>query len=1516
MEKLKPFRALDSSGIYSLANDTRLPNSIESDVGKLRIKYSRLRVAVKYAAEKKDYDKLIGFLVQTSTIIESDHRGVSYLLNNPELVAVLDDADAIRRIYETKTKWPGTWHSRLGIIHILRGDLEEAHSHVYSLHEWVEHYLRADHDHHFEYRSCMDESDCAVEPLFMLAKNSPKSAARYFSRWKNWFSFKVASQLYQYISLSVENGIVSKKDVSIYLKELNNIGAIVATLHFYKLSKPEKILLTKRLAALLKKNKVDFPDTLTTDKNFLLQKCFLYASMKSYEEGNKSDAITILNALGNNRPRVYAFKDRYYHNNFPVEFMLREVIRAVLLKREIRYYDLLPDELFGFGKNIRNKKDPKEFVKKLQSNIDEYYKKEPDEEKRIIRESDKEEIKEFLNNRLPQLHLLAESTKKVLQSSGQRSKKVFNSLVETWEKISKSNNPYYVNRIDNLWIQFGYEVLMFCLFTLKNHKENDFDKLLKSECLNNISVGSKMSIVQAVSTLIPNSELSETISNRISKQIEMENDVATRAGYFSEIAEFLYSVNKDEGIEYFKKGLLAVDAIGSGDYRYLNELLIFAASLHGSELDSSKFHSLNNICEINMSDEPHKFYWEPYGAAFSKVAGVRGLAQLSRWDDRQKISLAHTLLPSLIALVRDKKLSTKDAIALNYIAAPVEYRNASTSDFVEALPASGLSKLEVRELIRQFQLNNSGVSMSSTVNSLATLSAKVLGDKASETIELKQMYPKYKSLIDKSNKHSNLHSSYGDEKYWKKEAKKKKDKQTQITRRISKVDLSDKIELKELLKSFNNHHYGYELKDTLFDRIRKKIDYRNRKKYIENLSLIESDDFNWYWILEELCDCYKLWGANSVSLKKTFKAAGLALLHQNFSKLVDNDYLSRADLEKISNFSGVSIPDLALEIIKFGAQYDSIHSGAVWLSLATLLNEKALDGAGQNALINLLDGEASSLGELAEDGNFKPELYPDDNTNKIIASMLWKTLGSHNAKDRWRAAHSIRCFAKFNRWEVISEVVNLIETKDVGAFQCSEIKFYDYHARLWLLISLARTAIDYPINIAKYKTKLMPFMERDHVLFRHFAAKALLECYRADSSLLSDYDVELLKNINVSSKPIIEESSRRTNSYVGRPKDSTEPPHKFYFEYDFRKYNLDSLGDVFNIDCWKMDDIVAESAYQIDSDVTGHTDKGNKSLYRSHHRSNSHEDTYGEQVAWHALHITAGKLLATHSTMKDYWGENSWDEWLSRYILTRSDGLWKSDELDMIPLEIKTIIKEESKKKLVLPENKNVLMELVGIKNKVGKEIIVDGHWNSKDGININISSALVQKKKSRKAVNALSKEGPFQVWLPVFEGEDESDRPWTQNNNNLLPWIVSLQEYKRLDEYDPYSAETTSLRSRPSQAIAELYGLTCSDKFRRFWNDKNGKIKLKAEMWKGPTRERYEEEYAGDRLVCSSTFLRKMLKECDANLIILIRLQQYVERDYSGSSGKFFHSIGIVEINEKLEVKYKKGCNIDGRSN
>ncbi len=1504
----------DSDRIYSLASDGRIPSSIESDVGKLRIRYARLQVAAKYAAENKDFDKLIGFLVEISIIVESDQRGLTYLLDHPELVVELNDSNAIRRIYEAQTEWPGTWYARLVLIHTLRGDLEEAHGHVHSLHEWVDHYLRMDQNSRHKLKSNMQAIDCVAEPLFMLAKRSPEDAAKYFSDWKDWFSFRIASQLYHYLPLAMERGVISKEDISTYYGELDSIGAIVATLHFCNISKVKKTYLLKKLVTLLNKKNDELPDILDTSRDFLFRKCFLYASLDSFRENKKSAAKTIIDTLGKKRPKVYAFTDRYYHNNFP-EFLIREVLRSIILNREITYFDILPDELHCFGKKIRDKKDKEGFLKKLKFKINTYLESEEDDTNKIIRRSDKEEIEDVLNNRLPQLYSLAVAVRHLLSSSGQKSKHHLNSLIEIWENISNSDKYYHTNKIDYLWLQFGYELIIFSLFTLRNIKAKDLDKLLASERLNSLSLNSNMALIQAVSVLLPGIDLAEKIANKLSKKIQLENDVSTRSDYFSEIAECLLMVNKDEALEYFKNGLLAVDAIGSGDYRYVNELLIFTASLHGKELEPSGFHPLNNICELNMGEEPHKFYWESYSAAFSKIAGLRGLAQLSRWDDRQKISLSYTLLPSLIALVRDKKISSKDAIALNYLAAPVECHDAGTSEFSEVLSVAKLTELEVRELINQFFLNNSSISMSSTVKSLADISEKVLGKKSQETTELQKIYPTYEALIDKSNRHSSMNSSMGTDKFKKQQDKKKKEREKTLFKQISKANPSDKVSFRLLIKSLNKQNYAYEFKDQFFIRVRKKIDYKKRKSYIENLASLDNEDCNWYWVLDELSKCYEAWGKTSISLKKVFKEAGIMLLHQNFMHLVKQDYLSKSNLDKISDFSGISVSDLALELIKVGTQYNSIPSGAVWLSLATLLNEKSSDNIGQQALTNLLDGEATSLGELASDGQYKPELYPDNNTNKIIANLIWKVLGSYDAKERWRAAHSIRCFAKFSRWDVISEVVSLISTENAGAFQCTEIKFYDYHARLWLLISLARIAKDYPQKVSQYKLQILPFTKGNHVLFRHFASKVLLDCYFADKSLLSGDELSRLQEINTTPRPLIEESSRRTNSYVGRPKGTPEASHQFYFEYDFRKMKIDTLGDVFNIDCWKMDDLIAESAYEIDSEVTDHTDKGNKPLYSSHNRSTSHEHSYGDHIAWHALHITAGKLLATHSVAKGYWKENSWDDFLSHYTLTRKDGFWKSDSLDMIPLEIKKILRKEKKGKLVLPENKNVLLDLINIKNKIGKDIIVDGYWNSKDGINVNISSALVQKKYSKKAIAALSKETPFQVCLPDLEGDDECDRFETQNRHNLLPWIVSTEECKKLDEFDPYSADTTSLRSKISGAITELYGLNCTDQFKKIWNDKNGKRILKSEMWKGPTRDRHEEECSGNRLTCSSNFLKKLLKDCGANLIILIRLQQYIERDYGSSSGKFFHSIGIIEINEKLEFKFRKGCNIEKKN-
>ena len=100
-------------------------------------------------------------------------------------------------------------------------------------------------------------------------------------------------------------------------------------------------------------------------------------------------------------------------------------------------------------------------------------------------------------------------------------------------------------------------------------------------------------------------------------------------------------------------------------------------------------------------------------------------------------------------------------------------------------------------------------------------------------------------------------------------------------------------------------------------------------------------------------------------------------------------------------------------------------------------------------------------------------------------------LGSPRAEDRWRAAHSARTFAQFGQWRVIDSLVRGMDEETAGPFQASELPFYYLHARLWLLIALARMSIDHPDEIGRYRNELLSIVEDrsdPHVLMRHFAS--------------------------------------------------------------------------------------------------------------------------------------------------------------------------------------------------------------------------------------------------------------------------------------------------------------------------------------------------------------------------------------------------------------------------------------------
>ncbi len=150
--------------------------------------------------------------------------------------------------------------------------------------------------------------------------------------------------------------------------------------------------------------------------------------------------------------------------------------------------------------------------------------------------------------------------------------------------------------------------------------------------------------------------------------IEAEDDVQRRATFLAQLARAILPANRTEARALFTRGLAELDAIGSGDNSFTNELLWFARSLR-QPLASEAAHRLAKICELNVYDS-RKFPWPLASAAFSRCWGTPYLAQLSRWHDRDKVTMGLTLPATLTCLLRERLIRPDDALAMLRLVEP------------------------------------------------------------------------------------------------------------------------------------------------------------------------------------------------------------------------------------------------------------------------------------------------------------------------------------------------------------------------------------------------------------------------------------------------------------------------------------------------------------------------------------------------------------------------------------------------------------------------------------------------------------------------------------------------------------------------------------------------------------------------------------------------------------------------------------------------------------------------------
>lgn len=1492
----------DGDRLFGLAFDENFPEAETGTVGKVDIRLSRLKAALRHEADRKNYDRLVRLLVETATITSADRHGTEYILDHPDLATAAKDVDAARKLFEIRTdKWQGTRDARLATANALHGDLNEAWRHAENAEDWINHWYRQPEEEH-RVRSGIngpEHLDVAAIPFIWVTEGNLRNAGEFMKRWKDWYSYEVWEHV---LAFSSQAGLPEvATDLAGQMK--GDVAGLTAALSFAETDKASREKLVGELAeACGRLDELEFNTNESWQRkrryNFaegLCKACGIALSL-----GLRTEARSILHLVSKTRPGMWAFfRDRHYSlisNIVPLDvvlFLFRVALTAAAEEKEIREKDVMPEDLASLCGDMEDDLEDVEFRNKLESKIS------------GLEQKKARDARQFLNDRMNSLLSLIKALSRLLAAPGGEADSPFAELLTAWADSEKTANPYGTEEFSLFFHILGSRISTLALWTRDDLGIDSvkayIERLHEREPV-------ETSTVIEVAGMLAKRQSTRALAGeeavKVCSLIEREDDVRNRAYFYAGLARAILPASTEEAATYFRRGLEEMDAVGSErDYGFVNELLWFAGSLKDGELDEKDFHKLTNICELNVSEEAEKFPWTAFGQALSRVAGCRGLAKLFRWNDRLKVPISCTLQPYLTALVRDGKIDPEDALALNRLAYPEEFTyGCKTETLANAIKESrhGNSEELVWEVVRQFEENRQGTLMFGLTGGLASVVESVLGKKSETADYVARSLEHFEEVFRIRDKHRNYRGEQDEHPsdQYLEMRRQEEEKGDEILAQAIGGDMESIEKAIGDFEEINNFHYPHE---KFFKKIREKVPYEKRTDYVRMLASHETLHFSSK--LAELAECRNSWKNSSSSIEGEYKKLGRPIMLRHADDLTRDGRLSGYDLKRISEISRIPIPELALELVKNFTGRRSHPSREIWLALSYHVCEKAREDEAWKALSHLLNGPAAKLSHKASDGEWQEGLYPNDNPD-IFSGMVWRKLGSPDPEDRWRAAHSVRCFARFGRWNVLDALVDNIDRRDAGAFQAAEQPFYFLHAKLWLLIALARVALDEPNAAARYENILLEIAfdeENPHVLMKHFAAEAIQACVEAKEVNLSDSVKESLSHVNKSLFPRLRERIMR-----GRSKPLPESDSKFSLGSHFYRHDVESLGRVFGKSGGEVRKTMSEIVQSTDPRIKSMRDfaeaSGLSTSPATGGTTRAPFQTYGWHLAWHVLFMAAGRLLVKYPVTDDYRrGDDPWNAWLRAFLLTREDGLWLSDGIDRAPLSALPILLEKDDAGLVLTGDESKILKLLNMESGVRGEAVVAGEWDSGDRVSVHVESALVKPENVRRVAMQLFREDRELAWLPNYCSDEDDGEYRGSDKDDCEPWIVWPGGDARLDKDDPLGSVAAMRRLRIARNFRSALSLERKDPFGRVWQ--NGRITARSVAWGHEIKGYYEEPRGGSMLMCSKSLLKDLLSGNNMDLLVLIKLRRY-KRAYGPETDMRMSETAVVHIKQTLEIE------------
>jgi hypothetical protein len=641
-------------------------------------------------------------------------------------------------------------------------------------------------------------------------------------------------------------------------------------------------------------------------------------------------------------------------------------------------------------------------------------------------------------------------------------------------------------------------------------------------------------------------------------------------------------------------------------------------------------------------------------------------------------------------------------------------------------------------------------------------------------------------------------------------------------------------------------------------------------------------DFNLYSFRDFLGEIPDTWKGRP-SIKHGLEATIKAVCRRFCMDINRNRYYEVLPFDLACSLAGISEVDIVDVVLDAIGESQELLDPNRLFSLLGLLTSKLSHDEALEALTFGLSLFDPVLEGSDGDGPWSGGLVPPASIQASIAGYIYAGLAAPSAMLRWESAHSVLGLCEFSRDEVLRHLVNFSDAKSGGPFADAQLPFYELHARQWLLIAFARGASEFSAALGFVANRLVDWALNDqpHVMIRQFAARAALALIENGTLVVQESVIDCLARVNVSPFPFVESKSYQRIPHKTRNAEKTGDEDSFYFGIDMGPYWYEPLGKVFALSQGEIKKealkVIRKELNYLAKGAWNEDERGRRKLYDHRQVYASHgtypdTDNYQFYLAYHAMMIVAGRLLATIPTHRDTeWGEqDEFAEWLSRHDLSRSDGRWLADRRDPVPLEWpawRDHKKEDQAYGSVTPMDFEQAL-------RFGDLLNVWGYWSTADSTreqSVHIRSALVSSDKSMALLRALSTADVHDYLIPSANGDHQVD----QSGFILKGWIEDYSHDQGLDGKDRWSGSIHFPPPIPAGEIVDLMAIE-TDFDKRVWRNGSNATVMSSQVWGYlEVRDENNSPERGERLQASLSFVNEMLGQIKHDLIVEVQIER-----------------------------------------